>query len=242
ALREIWKTINLANKYIERNAPWTLAKDPAKVQRLNTVLYYLCETLRILSCYIYPFMPETSRRMAEEIGWRKNLDNVLLPRDLRWGGMKPGTITKKGAALFPRIEKTEEAAPPPSSSPSPSQTTERKKMEQVSEQPSLLSYADFQKLDLRSGRIITADKVAGADRLLRLEVDIGTETRQVVAGIAAKYAPDSLINKKVILVVNLKPAVIRGVESRGMILAAGDKEVEALATFEEDVDPGTRVK
>jgi len=115
-------------------------------------------------------------------------------------------------------------------------------MESTQTEPSLISIDEFRRLELRVGRVATAEKVAGADKLLKLSVDIGTETRQVVAGIATKYSPEQLIGKSVILVVNLKPAVIRGIESRGMILAAGEKEVEALATFLEPVQPGSRVK
>lgn len=115
-------------------------------------------------------------------------------------------------------------------------------MESTQTEPSLITIDDFRKLELRVGRVVTAEKVAGADKLLKLSVDIGTETRQVVAGIATKYIPEQLVGKSVILVANLKPAVIRGIESRGMILAAGDKEVEALATFLEPVQPGSRVK
>ena len=115
-------------------------------------------------------------------------------------------------------------------------------MESTQTEPSLITMDEFRRLDLRVGRVVSAEKVAGADKLLKLSVDIGTEIRPVVAGIATRYAPDLLIGKMVILVVNLKPAVIRGIESRGMILAAGDKEVEALATFLEPVKPGSRVK
>jgi len=115
-------------------------------------------------------------------------------------------------------------------------------MESTGIEPSTISIDAFRKLDLRVGRIVSAEKVTGADKLLKLAVDIGSETRQVVAGIATKYTPDEILGRSVILVANLKPAVIRGIESRGMILAAGEKEVEALATFIESVPPGSRVK
>jgi methionyl-tRNA synthetase len=115
-------------------------------------------------------------------------------------------------------------------------------MELTRSEASYISIDEFRKLDLRVGRILTAEKIAGADKLLKLSIQIGAETRQVVAGIATKYAPEQLIGRSVVLVANLKPAVIRGIESQGMILAAGDKTVEALATFAEPVEPGTRVK
>ena len=115
-------------------------------------------------------------------------------------------------------------------------------MESTQTETGFVTIEEFRKLDLRVGRVVAAEKVAGADKLLKLSVDIGTGTRTVVAGIATKYAPEQLVGKSVVLAANLKPAVIRGIESQGMILAAGDKEVEALATFIEPVQPGTRVK
>jgi len=240
ALREIWTLVDLANRYVEQNAPWDLAKDPKKRFRLETVLYHLAETMRILAIYLFPFMPTTARRMAAGIGWTAEFDRALKPREYQWGQLKPGRPVQKGKPLFPRMEaptimtKQETVA-----SATPSKET---RMESTQTEPSLISIDDFRKLELRVGRVVTAEKVAGADKLLKLSVDIGTEARQVVAGIATKYNPEQLIGKSVILVANLKPAVIRGIESRGMILAAGEKEVEALATFLEPVPPGSRVK
>ena len=115
-------------------------------------------------------------------------------------------------------------------------------MEPMRPETSPINIEDFHRLDLRVGRIKTAEKIPGADKLLKLQVDVGAEVRQVVAGIATRYRSEELIGKSVILVANLKPVVIRGVESQGMILAAGDKEVEALATFIEPPQPGTPVK
>ncbi len=240
ALREIWTLVDFANRYVEQNAPWDLAKDPKKRPRLDTVLYHLAETLRILAIHLFPFMPTTAQRMAAEIGWTTPLDQALNPQDYQWGKLKPGRPVQKGKPLFPRMEtpvavtkqETVAAATP----------SKEIRMESTQTEPSLITIDDFRKLELRVGRVVTAEKVAGADKLLKLSVDIGTETRQVVAGIATKYIPEQLIGKSVILVANLKPAVIRGIESRGMILAAGDKEVEALATFIEPVLPGSRVK
>ncbi|MBI3609677.1 MAG: methionine--tRNA ligase [Nitrospirae bacterium] len=240
ALREIWMLVDFANRYVEQNAPWDMAKDPKKRPRLDTVLYHLAETMRILAIHLFPFMPMTAQRMITEIGSTAQLDHALKPQDYQWGKLKPGRPVQKGKPLFPRMEppaaviKQETVA---SATPS-----KENRMESTQTEPSLITIDDFRKLELRVGRVVTAEKVAGADKLLKLSVDIGTDTRQVVAGIAAKYAPDQLIGKSVVLVANLKPAVIRGIESRGMILAAGEKEVEALATFAEPVSLGTRVK
>lgn len=240
ALREIWTLVDFANRYVEQNAPWDLAKDTRKRPRLETVLYHLAETMRILAIYLFPFMPTTAQRMITEIGSTLQLDHALKPQDYQWGKLKPGRAVQKGKPLFPRMEapanitKQETVASATSS--------KEIRMESRQTEPSLITIDDFRKLELRVGRVVTAEKVAGADKLLKLSVDIGTETRQVVAGIATKYLPEQLIGKSVILVANLKPAVIRGIESRGMILAAGDKEVEALATFIEPIPPGLRVK
>ncbi|HLB94652.1 MAG TPA: methionine--tRNA ligase [Nitrospiria bacterium] len=239
SLREIWKLIDFANRYIERNAPWDLAKDPKKRPRLETVLYHLAEALRILALYLFPFMPVTAERMAAELGWRSSLKDIVLSRDGRWGRLKPGTKTRKGKPLFPRIET---AAPLTSEQPKTHASPKEKSMEPMRPETSPINIEDFHRLDLRVGRIKTAEKIPGADKLLKLQVDVGAEVRQVVAGIATRYRSEELIGKSVILVANLKPVVIRGVESQGMILAAGDKEVEALATFIEPPRPGTPVK
>jgi methionyl-tRNA synthetase len=240
ALREIWTLVDRANRYVDQNAPWELAKDSRKTARLETVLYNLAETLRILSVQLYPFIPDTARRMAAGLGWTTPMDRVTMPRDNGWGKLKSGGTIQKGRALFPRME-TEPSPPKPEPG---SQKTRPKEMpmESTGIEPSTISIDEFRKLDLRVGRIMTAEKVAGADKLLKLGVDIGTEIRQVVAGIATRYAPDAILGRPVILVANLKPAVIRGIESRGMILAAGEKEVEAMATFIEPIQPGSRVK
>jgi methionyl-tRNA synthetase len=233
ALREIWKVVDLANRYIERNAPWELAKDAKKRKRLDTVLYHLAESLRVLSLYLYPFMPETGKRMREQLGLDGPISTVDLSKDHRWGKLKAGTSTRKGKQLFPRIE----AAPSPETP-----KKEETRMTQTEMTKSMIDIEDFRKIDFRTGRIVSAEPIPGADKLLKLMVDIGTETRQVVAGIATRYKPEALVGMNVILVANLKPARIRGVESQGMILAAGDKEVEALATFLESPEPGTTVK
>lgn len=238
ALREIFQVIDLANRYIERNAPWELAKNPENHLRLNTVLYHLTETLRILSLSLYVFMPMTARSMAAQLGLKDYFSKAYLPRDHRWGRLKPGTSIVRGKQLFPRIESASGRKPPTMSSQT--ETTTIGTTPNTS--PSTISIEEFRRLDFRAGRIKAAETIPGTNKLLRLQVDIGAEIRQVVAGIATRYRPEELIGKSVILAANLKPAMIRGVESQGMILAAGDKEVEALAVFLENVKPGTVVK
>jgi len=240
ALREIWTLVDFANRYVEKNAPWDLAKESKNRARLDVVLYHLAETLRILAVHLFPFMPTTAQRMATELGWSTSLEQALKPQDFQWGRLKPGRPARKGSPLFPRIEPPQRIMVQETAAPAT--PSKEMVMESTSAATSFISIDEFRKLDLRVGRIVAAEKIMGADKLLKLSVDIGTETRQVVAGIATKYAPDQLIGKSVIVVTNLKPAVIRGIESQGMILAAGDKTVEALATFVEPVESGMRVK
>ncbi len=232
ALQAIWKMVNLANGYIERSAPWTLAKDPRRKDDLDRVLYVCAETLRIISILISPFMPRTAAEISKGIGQAPPAAAGRLEESCRWGGLAAGPIPPRGSVLFPKIEseqnkgKTMEMTPPP---PPPSQKPE-------------ITIEDFRKIDLRAGRVVEAERIPGSNKLLKLQVLIGDERRQVVAGIGTKYRPEALIGKTVIIVANLQPATLMGVESRGMILAAGGQEVAALATFLEEIEPGTMIK
>jgi methionyl-tRNA synthetase len=239
ALTEICQLVERVNQYIEQSAPWKLAKEAAHRKQLEAVLYNTAESIRILSLYLYPFMPSTSEAIATQLGLNPKLlfTNGALKKESRWGRLKAGIKVSKGSALFPRIEK-------------PLRKIQIPEEEKKSMQPSLTSQTtkaqigieEFTRLDLRVGKVLSAERVPGSEKLLKLIVDIGTEQRQVVAGVSKKYPPESLIGMKVIVVANLKPAHLMGVESQGMILAAGDKEVVALATFLEDVEPGTPIR
>jgi methionyl-tRNA synthetase len=235
ALASIFELINLANRYIETSAPWALAKDPANRTRLRAVLYNTAETVRIASLFLYPFMPQTAEEMNRQMGGPVDFGRANLHgKDERWGELAPGTAIAKGKSLFPRIEKKPTEKPPPN------------KGEKMPESPvsdsGLISIEEFAKVQLRVGKILSAERVSGSTKLLKLQVDLGSETRQVVAGIGTKYQPEELQGRKVIVVANLKPARIFGIESQGMLLAAGDKEVAALATFIEEVQPGSKIK
>jgi methionyl-tRNA synthetase len=231
ALTDIWQLVEQTNKYIEESAPWKLAKDPGQQDQLGTVLYTTAEALRILSLFLYPFIPQTCENIARQLGIRPNrlFTPEGLKREYRWGLLKTGTSISKGQALFPRIEKEDRKV----------QRKEGGKGLSAKEQ---IGIEDFSRIDLRVGTILSAQPIPGSEKLFKLKVDIGTEQRQIVAGIATKYTAESLINQKVIVLTNLKPARLMGVESQGMVLAAGDKEVVALATFLEAVDPGTPIR
>jgi methionyl-tRNA synthetase len=238
ALQSVWAVISLANKYIVSSEPWVLAKDPAKADRLNTVLYNLAETLRLTGLVLAPVMPETSLKMALGLGStedehsRQNLVDHAI-----WGQTIPGGKINLGHSLFPRLEKkvkhkiqNVQKNKKPSSK---SKNTERN--------AGLITFDDFKKLDLRVAEIKTAEKIKKSDRLLRLTV-LAPEERTLVAGIAEYYKPEDLIGLQVIMVANLKPTKLMGVTSHGMILAARDEQGRlSISALAEGVSPGSKV-
>jgi methionyl-tRNA synthetase len=224
ALIAIWDFINLANKYIVTTEPWVLAKDPANAERLRTVVYNLLESLRHVAVLIAPFMPGTSQSILGRIGitdyTNQNYDSIRT-----WGGQKPERPWEKGDALFPRVEFKKEAPPAP------------KKLETKPE----ITYEDFQKIDLRAAQILEAERVPKSDKLIKLKVDVGEE-RTIVAGIGKDYKPEDLVGKSIVIVANLKPAKLMGVESRGMLLATSGKDGLTLLGFDRDAEPGGAIK
>lgn len=235
AMTEIWRLIGRTNKYIDETMPWSLAKAADGKQRLAAVMYNLAEVLRIVALLISPFMPVTTAKIWEQLGLKAHNG---LHSDLRaaqtWGGIPAHTKIQKGQPIFPRIEEKPE---PIQEAPTP---VERTAVKQGAEE-SLISIDDFAKIDLRVAKVVAAEKVAKADKLLKLEVDLGYERRTVVSGIAKHYAPEELIGKQVVLVANLKPAKLRGIESRGMILAASEGDILQVVTVD-DVPAGSKVK
>ena len=230
ALETIWEFVRRINRYIQQTQVWTLAKPETK-PRMGTILYNSLEALRFISVLISPFIPETAERIQKQIGLAE-FDTTA-----EWGGLPVGLTVSKGEPIFPRVDTKAQKQPQPKAAAEPKQK-QGKKAKQTTD---LVSFADFQKLDLRIARILTAEPIEGADRLLKLQVDLGTEKRQVVAGIAEHYTPEALIGKQVIVVANLEPATIRNVESHGMILAgSGDSVV--LATLETEMPLGTQIK
>ncbi len=216
-----WGLINLANKYIDGTAPWALAKDSGKAERLNTVLYQLLEALRFVAVLISPFMPQTSEKIQAQLGI-SDLGSQTLASLKEWGGLAPGGRVRKGEALFPRVEDT-------------------LKGEEKMDSSALMSMEEFQKLDLRVGKILAAENIKKSEKLLKLRVDIGEE-RTVVAGIARHYKPEELVGKTIILLANLQPTKLMGVESQGMVLAADGAEGVILATFEKEAKVGSKVR
>ncbi|MDL1976930.1 MAG: methionine--tRNA ligase [Deltaproteobacteria bacterium] len=229
ALMSIWQFINKLNKYIDTNAPWTLAKEKGGRSRLQTVIYNCMEGLRIVCGMISPFMPKASQRMRRYFGLAP--DQAFSFSEIsEWGGLKPGVVVPKAIALFPRVE-LEKETEDISSGKTKERSLPRKKE---------IELEDFQALDLRVGSVLEAEPVPNSSNLLKLKCDIGEE-RRIVAGIGASYAPSDLIGKKVIVLANLKPAKLMGVLSEGMILAATDKKRCFVPFIEGDVRPGTKI-
>ena len=237
ALAEIWKLISRTNKYIDETMPWVLAKDEANKPRLATVLYNLCEMLRLCGVMIAPFMPETAPRMFEQLGVT---DAALTEWDsLRRPASLPADLTvHPGAALYPRIDVAKELE----SLAALTQKKEEPKVEEKENVATLIDIEDFAKVNLVAGKILECEPVPKSKKLLKIQLDCG-DKRQVVSGIAKWYKPEDLIGKIVVIVENLKPAKLCGVESNGMILAcdAGEDDVRVIF-LDSDITPGSKVR
>lgn len=232
ALIRIWQLVGRANKYVDERAPWNLAKLEDKSE-LSSVMYNLVETLRIVALLIKPFLPETGERMWQQLGLA-GLNSKSLA-DAVWGLLPAGTQTAKGYSIFPRIEAEKEEEP--------AEEPKEQKQEETKPEGVLISIDDFMKCELVVAEILEAGPVKGADRLLKLQVDIGSEKRQIVAGIAKHYAPADLIGKRIVVVQNLKPAKLRGELSEGMLLAATSPDgTLELVSVSEAIPAGSRVK
>jgi methionyl-tRNA synthetase len=244
ALMAVWECINGANKYIDQAGPWNLAKDPALHPRLRSVIRILLEVNKTVAVLISPFMPETAEKMLERLGIPKKALDLRLEDDCLWGTLIEGTPVSKGEALFPRVDMKDRGEA--------KEHTEHKKpkereMSQAgpraanSEEPKgPISIDLFKQVDLRVGVVKHAEKVPKSKKLVRLIVDIGEE-RQVVAGIAESHSPEDLVGKQVVVVANLQPAKLMGIESHGMVLAVRDGDALRLLTPEKPVTPGLRV-
>lgn len=242
ALTEIWKLIGRSNKYIDETMPWVLARDEANKERLADVIYNLAEALRFIGVLIKPFMPNTPVRIFEQLGIEdealKSWESIKA-----FGALKAGTIVKKGGIIFPRIDFSKEE-PAQEAKPEPAVKKEEKKGApvQAQQEEKYITIDDFAKVDLRVAKVLECEKVEGSDKLLKLQLEVGSEKRQVVSGIAKYYKPEDLIGKSVVLVANLKPVKLRGVESNGMILAAAEGDSVVVVTPLSDIPSGSQVR
>ncbi len=237
ALTQVWQLISRANKYIDETMPWALAKDEAQKPRLAAVLYNLCEALRITAILIEPAMPETNGKMLEQLGLSHQ------PWDALVWGKEASYSVKKGDALFPRIDISAELAR--IDAEMAEKAAAAKQAEAKSEVPEFSPEIDFDtfcSLDLRAAKILSCEPVPKSKKLLKMQVDLGRETRQVVSGIAQWYKPDDLIGKTVAFVANLKPAKLCGVESQGMVLAADHGDAARVLFLDSDLQPGATIR
>lgn len=242
ALEEIWKLVRRTNKYIDETTPWTLIKE-GQEDRLKTVIYNLLESIRIISGLIKPFMKETSSKINEQIGYSDYYYEDLT----KFGLLKVGTKVCKGKNLFDRLDVDKELEIIVEKNSELIELRKKKnsgfneEKEVVDEERELITIDDFAKVELKVGKIIDCQPHPKADRLLVSKIDIGDEVRTIVSGIRKFYNEKDLIGKKVIVVTNLKPVNLRGVESNGMILAASDEENLSVLTVLNDVKEGSKV-
>lgn len=250
ALAALWKAVGRANKYIDEQAPWALAKDPAQANRLKGVLYSLAETLRIVAVALTPFLVETPEKIWSQLGLDPaGVRTVPWEQAVAWGGLPGGTAIRRGAPLFPRIEvEKEDARTVPETKPAgarPGAEAAPAPMAANAAPPgvALIDYEDFQKIELKVAKVVHAEKVPKADKLLRLELEVGAEKRQIVSGIAQHYTPEEIIGRLIVIVANLKPRSLRGIESHGMLLAASTPDGQlSLVSLDKPLPSGAQVK
>jgi len=256
SLEAIWAAIAAADKYLTSEQPWALGDSEADTQRKATILWTTAELLRIVTVLAYPVLPDSTAKVWALLGQPGRVSSVELD-GLRWGQLVTGVQLGKAQALFPRVDRQEaierieamanEELNPAPAAPAvvPAHATTASGAAAAPAAAEKIGIEDFAKVEMRVGQIKTAERIVGADKLLKLTVDIGTEIRQICAGIAQYYEPEKLIGRKVAVVVNLAPRKLRGVESNGMIVAAsvGPEGRPVLAGFpDEDVEIGARLK
>ena len=254
ALQDIWQLVGECNRYIDVNAPWVLVKTDDGKERLKTVMYVLCECIRIVAILIAPTMPRTPARIYEQLGIAEG-ELTGWESASRFGLLPAGTKVQKGEALFPRIDvkkeladivPTPKAEAPKAEEKKPAKTAKKEEKKEEKLPEGIISIDDFAKVQLRVARILTAEKVEGSDKLLKLSVKLGEgePLRTVVSGIARFYTPEAIEGRQVVLVSNLKPAKLKGIKSEGMILCASDAEdkVLKLCTVEPGMEDGAYIR
>lgn len=242
ALMEIFKIISRSNKYIDETAPWVLGKDPAKKDRLATVLYNLLEGIRVCAVLLTPFMPDTVVKIFDQIGAPEDA-RVYETAD-KFGVLPANVTVHRGETLFPRIDAQKELAEleaEEKAAKTPATEEKKEEKEEIVLEPEI-GIEDFGKVELRVAKILSCEKVPKAKKLYKIQLDDGMGGRQIVSGIAQYYTPEELIGKKIIVVANLKPAKLCGVESNGMLLAGNREDGSVCVTFIDDSVPvGTRL-
>ena len=243
ALSVLWQLVSRTNKYIDETQPWQLAKEEAQVDQLKAVMVHLAESLRRIAIMLQPFLTQTPKEIFSQLG--VEAESLTTWESMNEFGVIPaGIVVKKGNPIFPRLDLEEEVnyikMKMQDSAPKPEEKKEEKSapLQDVEE----ISIDDFMKVDLRVAEVIEAEPVKKADKLLKLQLDLGYEKRQVVSGIAQYYKPEELVGQRVICVTNLKPVKLRGELSQGMILAGSQDGKLALATVPDSLPLGAKVK
>lgn len=245
ALEAVWRVIAFVDKMITHTAPWKLVKDEDQSETLNAVLYRSLEALRWLCVILHPVMPRSTGEIWSQIGLEGD-PAAEDPADLSWGGIVPGEKVGKSVPVFQMLDKEKIMTEIEAAKEAPKQEEENKGPQPA--EPSsdgFIGIEDFIKVELRVGEILEAERIEGSDRLLKFRIDLGEEEpRQILAGIAKYYEPEKVVGMKVVIVSNLKPRKMFGLESQGMVCAAsvGEEGRPVLATFNEDVPNGTRLK
>jgi methionyl-tRNA synthetase len=235
ALSEVWSWITRLNQRIVQFSPWEVWKDPERKTELDAFLHRLLEGLRLVAVMVAPVMPRAAGRIHAMLGFASEPG----PEDLAWGRLEPGSPLGELKHLFPRSQspRKENATVPEEQAPAPLGATPP-----APAAPDTIDITEFAKVELRVARVTAAEKIAGSKKLVKLQVDLGGEQRQLVAGIAETYAPEALVGRTVVVVANLKPAKLMGVDSNGMVLAASIDGKAVLVGFDQDVPPGAKVK
>jgi methionyl-tRNA synthetase len=258
ALESIWSLVAATDQFLTESRPWVLAKDESKTQELSDILNAAAQTLRHIAALAFPVVPHASEKIWLALGNKSKLEFEQIDT-LAWGALPSGSHIGEPEAIFPRVDKKEAserieameeeirnpgsaAASSPASAPAAAAAPAAAVPAPAAD--AKIAIEDFAKVQMRVGVVKTAERIQGADKILKLTVDIGDEVRQIVAGLAVSYQPEELVGKKVVVVVNLAPRKLRGVESNGMIVAAsvGPEGKPVLCTFAEDVPAGAKLK
>lgn len=246
ALSSVWQLVSRSNKYIDETQPWVLAKDEERKAELGSVMVHLAESLRRIAVLLQPFLTRSPQQIFDQLGIEG--DSLTSWESLSEFGIIPSGIkVVKGNPLFPRLEIAEEvefikAEMQGPAAPAPEQEQQREEKKEEVPETEEISIDEFMKIDLRIAEVLHAEQVKKADKLLKLQLDLGYEKRQVVSGIAEYYKPEELIGRKVICVTNLKPVKLRGELSQGMILAGKTDGTLSLASVDQNLPNGTKIK
>jgi methionyl-tRNA synthetase len=269
ALESVWELLARTNRYLNESAPWALTDNSKERPRLATILYTAAEVVRIATVLLAPVLPQSCRRVWEQLGMKIPLKMQRI-NEIKWGGLSVGSSLGEINPIFPRLDKKavidrilqetgddtagkdsnldrlSAISEPKGASTPAAAAAVASEVERGGNGPQApkITIDDFAKVELRVAQVISAERVPGADKLLKLTVDVGSEVRQILAGIAKAYAPESIVGRKIVIVANLQPRKMRGLESNGMLLAAsvGEEGRPVLATFLEDVPNGARLK